>query len=416
MTAPGGFTAASGSPYHASAPTRCRVALADVNGDGKLDLVVGQLHVAATCRVLLGNGDGTLRRRATSSVRRRRDRYRRGRRRQRRRQARPRVSPTASANNVTVLLGNGTGGFTAAPGSPFATGGTRTRRHRAGRRQRRRQARHRRRRTAADQQRDGAAGRRQRRLHRRVRQPVQRRAPAPYFVALADLNGDGKLDLVIAQQRVERQRHACCLGNGTGGFARRHAFSRRAHLQSLRRRGGRRQRRRQPRLSLTRQPAAATMSASCSGNGTGGFTAATGSPFGLGSAIRAALGGPGGVQERWQAGPRHGELLFRQRDGAPESMSAGARTDAALEGPRPQAALASDRRTHAPDPRIRRVRRFGAPTSPPSRAIKTSSASCSRSSRRGAPPASRSCCTRASSSPSSSIPHPATGSTETWTS
>ena len=65
------FTQAPGSPF----PTGWSadsVAVGDFNGDGKLDLAIV-------------NGNG-------------------------------------SFNSVTVLLGNGTGGFTAAPGSPFTVG------------------------------------------------------------------------------------------------------------------------------------------------------------------------------------------------------------------------------------------------------------------------------------------------------
>jgi hypothetical protein len=64
------------------------------------------------------------------------------------------------ANNVTVLLGNGSGGFTAAPGSPFAVG------------------------------------------------------TAPNSIAVADFNGDGKADMVVAG----RNGLTLLLGNGLGGF------------------------------------------------------------------------------------------------------------------------------------------------------------------------------------------------------
>jgi hypothetical protein len=67
---------------------------------------------------------------------------------------------TAGPNNVAVLLGNGSGGFTSAPGSPFAVG------------------------------------------------------TAPNSIAVADFNGDGKADMVVAG----RNGLTLLLGNGLGGF------------------------------------------------------------------------------------------------------------------------------------------------------------------------------------------------------
>ena len=70
--------------------------------------------------------------------------------------------PAVNGNNVTVLLGNGSGGFTVAPGSPFAVGS------------------------------------------------------APYSVAVGDFNGDGYQDLVTAN--VGGSNVTVLLGNGSGGF------------------------------------------------------------------------------------------------------------------------------------------------------------------------------------------------------
>ena len=105
----GGFAAASGSPF-AVGSTPYSVAVGDFNGDGKPDLAVANEF----------------------------------------------------NNNVTVLLGDGTGGFAEAPGSPFAVGST------------------------------------------------------PSFVAAGDFNGDGKLDLVTTSTD---NNVTVLLGNGTGGFA-----------------------------------------------------------------------------------------------------------------------------------------------------------------------------------------------------
>jgi hypothetical protein len=68
----------------------------------------------------------------------------------------------AASNTVTVLLGNGTGGFTAAPGSPFPVG------------------------------------------------------TGPQFVVVGDFNEDGKPDLAIANSFGNNV--TVLLGNGAGGF------------------------------------------------------------------------------------------------------------------------------------------------------------------------------------------------------
>jgi hypothetical protein len=72
------------------------------------------------------------------------------------------VANTAS-NNLTILLGDGRGGFTPAPGSPIAAG------------------------------------------------------ESPNDIAIADLNGDGKLDLALANH--EHKQITVLLGDGRGGFA-----------------------------------------------------------------------------------------------------------------------------------------------------------------------------------------------------
>jgi uncharacterized protein (TIGR03437 family) len=105
----GGFAAAPGSPF-AVGTTPASVAVGDFNGDGKLDL----------------------------------------------------VTANANSNNLTVLLGNGAGGFAAAPGSPVAVGAS------------------------------------------------------PIFVAVADLNGDGRLDIVAVNSGDNTL--TVLLGNGSGGF------------------------------------------------------------------------------------------------------------------------------------------------------------------------------------------------------
>jgi hypothetical protein len=160
----GGVKPAPGSPVvmkNGEHPHTHGLALADVNGDGALDLITGNTDDNDVA-VALGdgtgrfapapgspfsagggagyvaladvNGDGNL----------------------------DIIAPTKGG--VTVLLGDGKGGFRPAPGSPFSAG--------------------------------GGAG----------------------YVALADVNGDGNLD-IIAQ--IDKSRVAVLLGDGKGGF--RHA-------------------------------------------------------------------------------------------------------------------------------------------------------------------------------------------------
>ena len=155
----GGFTAAPNSPV-AIAGGPVGIAVGDFNGDGYQDLAIANLN-GNNVAVLLGNGAGTF--------------------------APVPGSPFATgtnpdfvaiadfngdgiqdlavsnlnSNNVTVLLGNGAGGFTAASGSPISVG------------------------------------------------------TSPQAVAIADFNGDGKLDLAVPNYSGTV---SILLGNGSGGF------------------------------------------------------------------------------------------------------------------------------------------------------------------------------------------------------
>ena len=169
----GGFTPASGSPFTVGS-NPVSVAVGDFNGDGKLDLAVANL----------------------------------------------------SGSNVTVLLGNGAGGFSAAYGSPFSTGGN------------------------------------------------------PAFVAVGDFNGDGKLDLAIANSGSGTV--TVLLGDGMGGFtaAPGSPFTAGSNPVSLAvgdfNGDGR------PDLAIAN--AGSGNVTVLLGKATGGFSTATGSPFTVGSA------------------------------------------------------------------------------------------------------------------------------------
>ena len=136
----GTFTQANGSPSSLGQNVSAIVA-GDFNGDGKLDLAITD-YGANTVYILLGNGDGIFRQAITIAV-----------------GNEPDAIVAGDFNNdgkldlaianfgdgtVTLLLGNGDGTFTQASGSPYAVG----------------------------------AG--------------------PYAIAAADFNGDGKLDLAVA--------------------------------------------------------------------------------------------------------------------------------------------------------------------------------------------------------------------------
>jgi len=159
----GGFTASSGGLLDPEI-FPLSIAVGDFNGDGNPDLVIADdTALSKNVRVLLGNGRGGF----TAAP------------------GKPFVvgrSPGSVAvgdfnadgnldlavadsddNNVTVLLGDGTGGFSAASGSPFPAGSD------------------------------------------------------PQSVVVGDFNGDGKPDLAIANGGSSNV--TVLLGNGTGGFA-----------------------------------------------------------------------------------------------------------------------------------------------------------------------------------------------------
>ena len=155
-----GFTAANGSPFPSGSNPHS-VAVSDFNGDGIPDLAAANKG-DNTVSIFLGSGSGAFTASSASPVA-------------------VGTSPVSVAvsdfngdgipdlavvnlgdNTVSVMLGNGSGGFTPAPNSPFAVGN------------------------------------------------------APYYVAVADFNNDGNADLAVSN--ATDGTVTILLGNGAGGF------------------------------------------------------------------------------------------------------------------------------------------------------------------------------------------------------
>ena len=214
--------AASGSPF-ASGANPDAVATADFNGDGIPDLAAANFS-ASTITVLLGNGSGGFSA-ATGSP------FATG------------TNPDSivngdfngdgiqdlatanfNANTVTVLLGNGSGGFTAATGSPFAVGSQ------------------------------------------------------PFKIVVGDFNGDGLQDLAVAN--FGDNNITILLGNGSGGFAPSPASPFPAANPNSLIVGDFNQDGKQDLAAVNLGNNAVTV---LLGNGAGAFKPATGSPFSVGS-------------------------------------------------------------------------------------------------------------------------------------
>jgi hypothetical protein len=222
-----GFTAAPGSPFAVgNNPTFAVVG--DFNGDGIEDLATANLGSSnSNVTVLLGNGVGGFTEAAGSP-------FTVG--------AYPYsaavgdfngdgIQDLAVANrgsdSVTVLLGNGSGGFTAAPGSPFAVG------------------------------------------------------QYPESVVVGNFNGDGIQDLAVVNQGYDSNNVTVLLGNGSGGFTAAPGSPFAVGYSPTSAVVGDFNGDSIQDLAVVNQSSSGNVTVLL-GNGSGGFTAAPGSPFAVG--------------------------------------------------------------------------------------------------------------------------------------
>lgn len=161
----GRFAPAPGSPFAAHQGTKPHnhgLALNDLNSDGNLDITTSNQDDNSVS-VLLGNGKGSFTPAAGSPFGVGRAPYPHAIGDVNRDGNLDIVTPNVGSNNVTILLGDGRGGFKAAADSPYAV------------------------------------------------------ASRPYYIAIGDISGDGNPDLITTHDDINLI--STLLGNGRGGFA-----------------------------------------------------------------------------------------------------------------------------------------------------------------------------------------------------
>ncbi len=219
----GGFAAAPGSPFALGGSFPESIAVGDVNLDGKPDLATANFN-SNDVTVLLGNGAGGFAPAPGSPFAVGLGPYSIAVRDVNLDGKPDLATANNNSNNVTVLLGNGAGGFAAAPGSPFAVGSV------------------------------------------------------PFSIAVEDVNLDGKPD--IAAANFNSNNVTVLLGDGAGGFAPAPGSPFAVGTQPFSIAVGD--------VNLDGKPDLATANINSNdvtvllGNGAGGFAAAPGSPFAVG--------------------------------------------------------------------------------------------------------------------------------------
>jgi hypothetical protein len=161
----GRFAFAPGSPFAAHQGARAHnhgLSLADVSSDGNLDIITSNQEDNSVS-VLLGDGRGGFTPAARSPYAVGRAPYPHAVADVNRDGHPDIVTPDVGGNDVTVLLGDGRGGFTPAPKSPYAVAGR------------------------------------------------------PFYIAVGDVNGDASPDLIMTHDDINLM--TTLLGDGRGGFA-----------------------------------------------------------------------------------------------------------------------------------------------------------------------------------------------------
>ncbi|CAN5641261.1 hypothetical protein BH20ACI3_BH20ACI3_42140 [soil metagenome] len=238
----GRFAPAPGSPFAAHQAVKAHnhgLALSDLNSDGNLDITTSNQDDNSVS-VLLGDGRGNFKPAAGSPFAVGRAPYPHAIGDANRDGNLDIVTPNVGSNNVTVLLGDGRGGFRAAANSPYAV------------------------------------------------------ASRPYYIAIGDVSGDGSPDLITTHDDINLI--TTLLGDGRGGFAAAPAspfdVGRRAYKLITADVTG------DARMELVIGTEASDSVAVLLGNERGGYTPAAGSPYKAGSNPRVAIGDVNGDGKR----------------------------------------------------------------------------------------------------------------------